>query len=128
MTGMFFHRGRIYYTVSGDTRLYYRYFTPESQIVGANLFVASTGDGVMWSKVRGMTMSSGQLVYATSEGKLWRVAFDDRPVGIVHPDRRPGQGRPRLDLDRPVLVQSVAERNVGDPGAAWGSRVTVRHG
>ena len=95
MTGMFFHRGRIYYTVSGDTRLYYRYFTPESQIVGANLFVASTGDGVMWSKVRGMTMSSGQLVYATSEGKLWRVAFDDRPVGSS--TQIGGQGKDGLD-------------------------------
>ncbi len=37
----------------------------------------------MWSKVRGMTMSSGQLVFATSEGKLWRVAFDARPTGAV---------------------------------------------
>jgi len=82
-SGMFFHNGRLYYTVSGDNRLYYRYFTPESRTVGASLFVASTGDGVSWSKVRGMTMSSGQLVFATSEGKLWRVAFDGRPVGSV---------------------------------------------
>jgi hypothetical protein len=81
-TGMFFDDGRLYYTVSGDNRLYYRYFTPQSRIVGANLFVASTGDGVPWSKVRGMTMSSGQLVYSAS-GKLYRVAFDGKPVGAV---------------------------------------------
>lgn len=83
MTGMFFDDGRIYYTVANDSRLYYRYFTPESRVVGANLFVASTGDGVSWSRVRGMTMASGQLVYATSEGKLWRVGFEGRPVGAV---------------------------------------------
>lgn len=82
-TGMFFADGRLYYTVSGDPRLYYRYFTPQSGTVGANLFVASTGDGVSWAKVRGMTMSSGLLVFATSEGKLWRVGFDGRPVGAV---------------------------------------------
>jgi len=80
-TGMFFDRGRLYYTVVGDPRLYYRFFTPESRIVGASLFVASTGDGVDWSQVRGMTMSSGQLVYATNDGQLWRAPFDGRPVG-----------------------------------------------
>lgn len=81
-TGMFFDNGRLYYTVSGDNRLYYRYFTPQSRIIGANLFVASTGDGVPWSKVRGMTMSSGQLVYSAS-GKLYRVPFNGKPVGAV---------------------------------------------
>ena len=46
MTGMFFENGRIYYTVSGNPRLYYRYFTPESLVVGANLFVgSSTAEG-----------------------------------------------------------------------------------
>lgn len=80
-TGMFFDRGRLYYTVSGESRLYWRWFTPQSRVVGANLFVASTGDGVPWAKVRGMTMSSGQLVYATSDGKLRRVAFNGRPTG-----------------------------------------------
>ncbi len=83
MTGMFYRQGRIYYTVAGDSRLFYRYFTPESQILGANIFVASTGDGVSWTKVRGMTMASGFLVYATAEGKLWRVAFNGKPVGQV---------------------------------------------
>ena len=82
-TGMFFHRGRLYYTVQNDPRLYYRYFTPESGIVGASIFVASTGDGVSWAKVRGMTLASGALLFATADGKLWRVPFTDRPAGAV---------------------------------------------
>ncbi len=82
MTGLFFDNGRFYYTVKGDPRLYYRYFTPQSQIVGASLFVASTeADGVPWSQVRGMTLASGKLTYATSSGDLNQVDFDGAPTG-----------------------------------------------
>ena len=81
MTGAFFADGRMYYTVKGDPRLYYRGFTAESQTVGASLYVASTGDGVKWKQVRGMTMASGQLIYANSVGDLYRVGFDGGPVG-----------------------------------------------
>jgi chitodextrinase len=81
MTGMFFENGRIYYTVSGNPRLYYRYFTTESQVVGANLFVASTTT-VDWSNVRGMTMASGNLYFALANGNLFRVAWlDGKPSG-----------------------------------------------
>ncbi len=84
MTGMFFDNGRIYYTVSGDTRLYYRYFTPSSQVVGASLFVSSTGDGVAWNNLAGMTMANGTLYYALTTGTLFKVAFNSatgRPSG-----------------------------------------------
>jgi hypothetical protein len=79
ITGMFFSNGRIYYTVSGgDTRLYYRYFTPESGVVGADTFVASGAtDGRNWSTVNGLTMASGRLYYATTTGTLSAVEFTD---------------------------------------------------
>jgi hypothetical protein len=77
ITGMFFSNGRIYYTVSGgDTRLYYRYFTPESGVVSADTFVASGAtDGRNWSTVNGLTMASGRLYYATTTGTLSAVDF-----------------------------------------------------
>ena len=75
MTGMFFDGGRIYYTVSGNPRLYYRYFTPESLVVGANLFVAGTAGPIDWANVRGMTVASGNLYYALSNGNLFRVPW-----------------------------------------------------
>ena len=77
ITGMFFSNGRIYYTVSGgDTRLYYRYLTPESGVVGADTFVASGAtDGRNWSTVNGLTMASGRLYYATTTGTLSAVDF-----------------------------------------------------
>ena len=91
MTGLFFDNGRIYYTVSGNPRLYYRYFTPQSQVVGANLFVASTGDGVDWSNVRGMTLASGNLYFALANNNLDRVAWSGgRPVGAVTQIAGPG--------------------------------------
>ncbi|MFN8234358.1 MAG: fibronectin type III domain-containing protein, partial [Actinomycetota bacterium] len=81
-TGMFFDSGRIYYTVSGDARLYYRYFTPESLVVGANLFVGSTNTAVDWANVRGMTMASGNLFYALANGDLFRIAWSGgQPTG-----------------------------------------------
>ena len=89
MTGMFFDNGRIYYTVSGNPRLYYRYFTPESHVVGANLFVASTAGPIDWANVRGMTMASGNLYYALSNGNLFRVPWvAGEASGTPDADRR----------------------------------------
>jgi chitodextrinase len=77
ITGMFFSNGRLYYTVAGQSSLFYRYFTPESQIVGASRFVASGNiTGINWSQVSGMFLSGNQLYWATSaDGNLHRVNF-----------------------------------------------------
>ena len=76
VTGMFFWNGRLYDTLTGDARLLYRWFTPESGILGADTFVASgAGDGRNWSTVNGMTMASDRLVYATTTGALSAVDF-----------------------------------------------------
>jgi len=84
VTGMFFDtdRERLYYTVAGDPQLYFRWFAPESQIVGAEKFVVSgNGDGLNWSSVTGLTLASGQIYAAVSNGDLYRLDFvDGRPV------------------------------------------------
>ncbi len=77
MTGMFYDTTlhRIYYTVSGDSRLFYRYFTPESQIVGAQTFQADAG-GVNFGTVAGMTLASGRIFYgSSSDGALRSAPF-----------------------------------------------------
>ncbi len=55
LTGMFYDAslGRLYYTVAGDPSLHYRYYEPESQTVGAQVF--TSGAGIDWSGVHGMT-------------------------------------------------------------------------
>ena len=75
MTGMFYDPGthRIYYTVSGDSRLFYRYFTPESEIVGASTFTADTS-GVSFSSAAGMTLASGRVFYGSSSDSALRSA------------------------------------------------------
>jgi hypothetical protein len=77
LTGMFYDPGlhRLYYTLFSDSTLYYRYFTPESRVVGAETFVADNG-GVDLSTVSGMTLASGRILYGSSvDGDLRSVAF-----------------------------------------------------
>jgi len=82
LTGMFYDTGthRIYYTLFGDSGLYYRYFTPESNVVGAQTFQADAG-GVNFSSVAGMTLASGRLLYGSSaDGALRSVPFSGGQV------------------------------------------------
>ncbi len=77
MTGAFYDPAthRIYYTVSGSSSLYYRYFTPESEVVGAQTFQADAG-GVNFSAVAGMTLASGRILYGSSvDGALRSAPF-----------------------------------------------------
>jgi hypothetical protein len=88
LTGMFYENGKLYYT-RGDAQLYYRYFEPQSQMVGGQQFVASgNGDGFNWSSANGTTMASGRLYYTTppplligNGSELWQVDWaNGRPV------------------------------------------------
>jgi hypothetical protein len=90
VTGMFFDpaRGRLYYTLSGDNRLLYRGFEFQSDIMGAEVFVAATTG---FGNVRGMTMADGNIYFADTAGTLSRVAFvDGAPQGAVTPISGPG--------------------------------------
>ena len=76
VSGMFLQDGRLYYTVRGDDRLYYRYFTVESGAVGAVTFVASApGSGFDWGSVRGLTLAGGTLYLARADGTLWSAGW-----------------------------------------------------
>ncbi|TQM67557.1 beta-propeller uncharacterized protein DUF5122 [Actinomadura hallensis] len=81
ITGMFFSHGRIYYT-RGQSALYYRTFTPESNVVGAQEFTA-TGNlpGMSWASVGGMFVHGEHLYYVNNgNGRLYRVAFSEAGV------------------------------------------------
>lgn len=82
LSGAFYDHGRLYYAVTGDRRLRYRWFSPESGVVGAESFVVSGGgDGLDWSGVQGVTRAGDHLYLAAADGSLRRVGFHHgRPV------------------------------------------------
>ena len=56
---------RIYYTVDGDSELYWRWFTPESSLVGASPFEAVGDVGAMEpDRVQGMFLADGWIYFA----------------------------------------------------------------
>lgn len=76
MTGLFYEDGRLYYTRSGDQNLRYRYFTPESQIVGAQRFTAANSiPGLDFRQVRGMFRGGNHLYWTDASGNLRRVVW-----------------------------------------------------
>jgi len=74
--------GRLYYTLRGDDRLYYRYFELDSNTVGAVTFIADgPGSGFDWGSVRGLTLAGGDLYFARADGTLWTAGWNP---GLEH--------------------------------------------
>ena len=74
VTGVFFSRGSIYYTIAGDPTMHSRYFTPESGVIGAVQFNVPS-NGFNWSQARSLTMANGKLYWATPDGRLHSATF-----------------------------------------------------
>jgi hypothetical protein len=79
MTSAFYDKatGRLYYTLSGQSSLYYRYFEPESQIVGGVRFTAqgNTAD-ISWSQVDGAFLVGSTLYFGnSSNGNLSKTQW-----------------------------------------------------
>lgn len=72
--GMFFdhQQSRVYYTIDGESRLYYRAFTPDGPIFGDFEYEAEDQGDILWSDVRGMDVIDGHLYFGRGDGRLYR--------------------------------------------------------
>ena len=64
---MFFDRTRhrLYYTHAGSDRLYYRYFTPESRIVGTWRYPVTGASSIDWGRVGAPSSSARRSTTST---------------------------------------------------------------
>jgi hypothetical protein len=81
VTSMFYTDGRLYYTDAGVKGMHWRWFEPDSGIVGADEF--TTNDTNSWANVAGAFLSGNTLYFADkSSGQLKSVAWSGtRPTG-----------------------------------------------
>ncbi|HST86550.1 MAG TPA: PKD domain-containing protein [Kineosporiaceae bacterium] len=78
ITGMFFTNSRLYYTLAGNSSLYYRYFTPSSRVVGAQRYTATGSvSGIDFSAVDGMFVTDAKLYFGlTGANTLNSITWD----------------------------------------------------
>ena len=78
MSGAFFDAatGRLYYSVIGDSNLYYRLFEPESGLLGATVTVA----GRFPAQPVTMTGVGGHVYYVGSAGCLNSLVFSNGTI------------------------------------------------
>ena len=78
ITGMFYDKGKIYYTLDGDRELHYRSYlvgaTVADDIVGDQQLDADGAGSIDWSDVEGMTLAGGKIYWAEG-AELKSVAF-----------------------------------------------------
>jgi PKD repeat protein len=87
VTGAFYADGRLYYSLLGQPGLRWRYFSPDSGIVGGQEFTAAGGN---FANVAGDFLSGSTLYYASrSDGTLHSVSFSNGGTNGTSPSVDP---------------------------------------
>jgi PKD repeat protein len=74
VTSMFYTNGRLYYTLNGTSSMLWRWFEPNSGVIGSDEFVVN--DGLSWGLTRGAFLVGSTLYFAKSTtGSLFSVPF-----------------------------------------------------
>ncbi|MFD0594929.1 malectin domain-containing carbohydrate-binding protein [Catellatospora coxensis] len=78
---MFYSNGRLYYTITGNNSLFWRYFSPDSGIIGSQRFQANgsgTSTSLEWlgTSSGALFLSGGYAYWSRTDGRLVKRAFD----------------------------------------------------
>jgi len=78
-TAMGYSGGKVFYTSARDSRLFWRWFSIESGLVGAEQYIADPGAGkgdAGWNDATGVTFAGGKIYTSHSSGNLTRTDTD----------------------------------------------------
>lgn len=78
---MFYSNGRLYYTITGNNSLFWRYFSPDSGVIGSQRFQANgsgTSTSLEWLGTSSgvLFLSGGYVYWSRTDGRLVKRAFD----------------------------------------------------
>lgn len=74
LTGLAYQNGRIYYTLAGQADLRYRYFSPNSGVVGEQEFTVAAS-GANFGASKGILIAGSSIYWVTPAGALHRMSF-----------------------------------------------------
>ena len=125
VTAMTWHNGRLYYTRSGQSALFYRYLSLESGIIGSETFsIPSQPTGFQASGTTGMEVIGDYLYYTRTDGILRRIRMENGvpvpgTVQVLSGPNIDGQSWAGLDFfveseqptDQPPSVQITSPSN-----------------
>ena len=101
ITSLFYDRGKIYFTRSGQNVLYNRAFEPESGVVGQQRFSTNAVAGVSYSNMRGAFVAGNRLYFADAARARCR-AVDWNGSGPCRHRDRADECRQRLVVEGDV--------------------------
>ncbi|MBA3286527.1 MAG: hypothetical protein H0U21_00695 [Acidimicrobiia bacterium] len=124
-----FHQGRIYYTKSNDTRLWWRWYSIESGVVGAQEYLSS---GANWSPSRAFDVAGDWLYVVWNDNTLRRAyiraggAVDFSTLTVV--DNGVASGIPWATVTAmfstqapggPIVIPPPGALNCTNPAQPW---------
>ncbi|MCR1782611.1 PKD domain-containing protein [Nocardioides carbamazepini] len=81
VTGLAYADGRLYYTRQLQGKVFWRWFSPESMVLGAQEFTVASSNLPLLQDVRNLVYADGQLWAGMSTNQLWRLPVTDGVVG-----------------------------------------------
>jgi hypothetical protein len=90
LTSMFELNGKLYYTRSGNSSLFWRWFSTDSTIIGADEFIVA--GATAFNTVGGVLfISGGNLYFSKTDGKLYQMGWSGTaPTGTATAISGPG--------------------------------------